>query len=66
MARLQIQSTMNRIEHIIYGEGKDGIPLYLPVASREAGEEIIPMLSGIKNAKVVSIEYVPQTKHSVG
>jgi hypothetical protein len=56
---------MNIVQYIIYGEGKDGIPLYLPVVSREAGEEIIPMLGGIKNAKVVSIEYVPQTKPSV-
>ena len=51
---------MNRIEHMIYGEDKDGIPLYLPVVSREAGEEIIPMLGGIKNARVVTIEHVPQ------
>ena len=51
---------MNRIEYMIYGEDKDGIPLYLPVVSRESGEKIIPMLGGIKNAKAVSIEYVPQ------
>ena len=53
---------MNIVQYMIYGEGKDGIPLYLPVVSREAGKEIIPMLGGIKNARVVTIEHVPHPK----